>query len=176
MVEGGIEEAVQAGPWTPTLPPIPDVDAVSVDELAQSLESGSAVLIDLAPSLVHRAGHIPGARFAIRAQLDAALATLGDDAAIVLTSPDGALAAFAAADGSAGARVRVLKGGTAAWVAAGRSLEPGFDQPLTLPDDVYKRPYVGTDNAAEKMQAYLDWEYGLVDQLKRDGTHGFVVI
>jgi len=26
------------------------------------------------------------------------------------------------------------------------------------------------------MQAYLDWEYGLVDQLARDGTHGFFVI
>ena len=26
------------------------------------------------------------------------------------------------------------------------------------------------------MQAYLDWEYGLVEQLGRDGTHGFFVI
>jgi len=26
------------------------------------------------------------------------------------------------------------------------------------------------------MQAYLDWEFGLVDQLARDGTHGFYVI
>lgn len=40
----------------------------------------------------------------------------------------------------------------------------------------YKRPYEGTDNAQAAMQAYLDWEFGLVDQLRRDGTHGFVVI
>jgi rhodanese-related sulfurtransferase len=40
----------------------------------------------------------------------------------------------------------------------------------------YKRPYEGTDNAQAAMQAYLDWEYGLVDQLARDGTHGFFVI
>jgi len=26
------------------------------------------------------------------------------------------------------------------------------------------------------MQAYLDWEYGLVGQLRRDATHGFFVI
>jgi hypothetical protein len=26
------------------------------------------------------------------------------------------------------------------------------------------------------LQAYLDWEYGLVAQLERDGTHGFHVI
>jgi rhodanese-related sulfurtransferase len=40
----------------------------------------------------------------------------------------------------------------------------------------YRRPYEGTDNPVEAMQAYLDWEYGLVEQLARDGTHGFQVI
>jgi rhodanese-related sulfurtransferase len=40
----------------------------------------------------------------------------------------------------------------------------------------YKRPYEGTDNPREAMPAYLDWEYGLVAQLERDGTHGFFVI
>jgi rhodanese-related sulfurtransferase len=40
----------------------------------------------------------------------------------------------------------------------------------------YKRPYEGTDNPHSAMQAYLDWEYGLVAQLERDGTHGFRVV
>ena len=40
----------------------------------------------------------------------------------------------------------------------------------------YKRPYEGTDNQAEAMQAYLNWEYGLVAQLEKDETHGFFVI
>jgi rhodanese-related sulfurtransferase len=40
----------------------------------------------------------------------------------------------------------------------------------------YRRPYEGTDHAAAAVQAYIDWELGLVDQLARDGTHGFVVI
>jgi hypothetical protein len=40
----------------------------------------------------------------------------------------------------------------------------------------YKRPYEGSDNAKAAMQAYLEWEYGLVVQLERDGTHGFFVI
>jgi hypothetical protein len=52
--------------------------------------------------------------------------------------------------------------------------DPGFP-PLPAADR-YKRPYEGTDNAREAMQAYLDWEFGLVAQLERDGTHGFVVI
>jgi rhodanese-related sulfurtransferase len=40
----------------------------------------------------------------------------------------------------------------------------------------YRRPYEGTDHAAAAVQAYIDWELGLVDQLARDGTHGFFVI
>ncbi|HEX7858330.1 MAG TPA: rhodanese-like domain-containing protein [Sphingobium sp.] len=57
-------------------------------------------------------------------------------------------------------------------------LEQGPDggPPLRGAEGRYKRPYEGTDNKAAAMQAYLDWEYGLVDQLVRDGTHGFFVI
>jgi hypothetical protein len=40
----------------------------------------------------------------------------------------------------------------------------------------YKRPYEGIDNPREAMQSYLEWEFGLVAQLERDGTHHFRVI
>jgi len=40
----------------------------------------------------------------------------------------------------------------------------------------YRRPYEGTDAPRAAMQAYLDWEFGLVEQLARDGTHGFKVL
>jgi len=52
------------------------------------------------------------------------------------------------------------------------------DLPLSAPASAhrYRRPYEGTDNPLKAMQTYLDWEYGLVDQLARDGTHGFRVI
>ena len=97
---------------------------------------------------------------------------------LVLTSPDGTLARFAAAEveALAGKPAGVLDGGTAAWIAAGQPLETGLDRAASEPDDVYRRPYEGTDNAASAMQAYLDWEFGLVEQLRRDGTHGFFVI
>lgn len=57
-------------------------------------------------------------------------------------------------------------------------LETGPDgaPPPRGPEGRYKRPYEGTDNAAAAMQAYLDWEFGLVEQLRRDDTHGFYVI
>jgi len=40
----------------------------------------------------------------------------------------------------------------------------------------YKRPYEGTDSPPAAMRAYLEWEFGLVEQLKRDDTHGFFVV
>ena len=47
---------------------------------------------------------------------------------------------------------------------------------LSTRRDRYRRPYEGTDAPREAMQAYLDWEFGLVEQLRRDGTSGFRVI
>ena len=79
---------------------------------------------------------------------------------------------------------------TASWLAQmgweTYVLDGGYDSaleaspPVILPKPApahrYRRPYEGTDASPEKMQAYLDWEFGLVEQLRRDGTHGFFVI
>jgi rhodanese-related sulfurtransferase len=71
-----------------------------------------------------------------------------------------------------GWEVYVLDGGFDGPIETG----PGASPPPRGPEGRYKRPYEGTDNKAALMQAYLDWEFGLVDQLARDGTHGFFVI
>jgi len=55
-------------------------------------------------------------------------------------------------------------------------LTPPVVLPTPDPAHRYRRPYEGTDASLDKMQAYLDWEFGLVEQLRRDGTHGFFVI
>jgi rhodanese-related sulfurtransferase len=79
---------------------------------------------------------------------------------------------------------------TASWLAQmgwdSFVLDGGYDGPLEAgplqvlpkgdPAHRYRRPYEGTNAPPEKMQAYLDWEYGLVEQLARDCTHGFFVI
>jgi rhodanese-related sulfurtransferase len=59
-----------------------------------------------------------------------------------------------------------------------RPLEAGPLQVLPKPDPShrYRRPYEGTEATRAAMQAYFDWEYGLVEQLKRDASHGFFVI
>jgi rhodanese-related sulfurtransferase len=58
------------------------------------------------------------------------------------------------------------------------ALEAGPPQLIAKPDPShrYRRPYEGTNVDITAMQAYLDWEYGLVEQLRRDATHGFFVI
>lgn len=68
--------------------------------------------------------------------------------------------------------VYVLDGGHNGPLEAGAPLA----LPKPDPSQRYRRPYEGTDVNDAAMQAYLDWEYGLVEQLRRDATHGFFVI
>jgi rhodanese-related sulfurtransferase len=178
VLDGGFAAASATGAWSPMLPPLPVVPTVSTQGLAQRLRHGDTVVVDLGPSPQHCRGHIAGAWFAVRARLGSALSALPAAGTIVLTSPDGVLARFAVEEirKSAGRDVASLDGGTNAWVAAGLPLEDGMSRAATAVDDVYRRPYEGTDNPREAMEAYLQWEYGLVDQLARDASHGFHVI
>ena len=143
------------------------------------------VVIDLARHAQYVKGHIPGAYYVLRSQFAQALQKLPVAARYVLTCPDGVQASFACAEISnllraatryAHADVCVLEGGTQAYTLAGHVLETGPAHLLSAPLDRYKRPYEGTDNGPAAMQAYLDWEFGLVNQLGRDGTHHFWVL
>jgi rhodanese-related sulfurtransferase len=173
----GLEGELRTGPWRPALPPTPRHETITAEALGAALERGEAVVLDLAQSPAFTRGHIPGAWFATRERLAEALKAAPPAKLLVLTSPDGLAAAFAARELAklTETPVQVLAGGTAGWAGEGRSLEPGLRTAIAI-DDVYRRPYEGADNPVEAMQAYLDWEYGLVEQLARDETHGFHVI
>tara|TARA_R110000782_G_C14818323_1_gene413530 strand:+ start:3942 stop:5522 length:1581 start_codon:yes stop_codon:yes gene_type:complete len=176
VLKGPTSLPQQSGAWRPDRPPLPHVHSISPDELAAL--GTAATIIDLAPSKVYRRGHLPAAICAIRSRVGAEMARLIKGKQVVLTSPDGALAHYAASEiGAALATdVRALVGGTDAWATQGRPLEQGWTHFAHADDDVYKRPYEGTNNSATAMQAYLDWEYGLVNQLAKDSTHGFFTI
>ena len=158
-------------------PPFPSGALISPEDLDAAIGRGDVLLVDLASSAVFRRGHIPGAAFLIRSQIATDLTAAGATR-IIVTSPDGAAALYAAPEIAAatGAEVLILEGGSASWMASGRQLEEGFANALSPPHDVYARPYEGAAHPREKMQAYLEWEYGLVDQLRRDASHGFSVI
>ncbi|WP_245286441.1 hypothetical protein [Bradyrhizobium sp. ARR65] len=70
----------------------------------------------------------------------------------------------------------MLKGGTRAWAESNLALERDHHSWVSQPDDVYKRPYEGTDNATAAMQAYIDWELQLVAQLANDSVSNFHVV
>jgi len=159
----------ETGDWVPARPPAPMVPAASSAEVDEWLRAGQATVIDVDSSPRFLAGHLPGAAWALRADLPRVVRE-----PVVLTSADGYLAAWAAND--LGGDAVVLTGGTDGWAATGRSLESGHGELLSEPIDVYRRPYEGTDVDPSVMQAYLDWEYGLVAQLERDGSHGFSVL
>jgi 3-mercaptopyruvate sulfurtransferase SseA len=72
--------------------------------------------------------------------------------------------------------VVVLSGGNSAWTKADLPLEKGATHLASPALDRYKRPYEGTSVDPAAMQAYLDWEFGLVEQLGKDGTHHFWVL
>jgi rhodanese-related sulfurtransferase len=169
------------GPWRPSLPEVPDVPVLSVAEVASGLARDEFVVVDLAASQSYRVGHIPGAIFVLRSELLRRLDEL-PDRPLVLTSPDGVLAAFAVAeliegrDADSAEEIYLLEGGTTAWSSAGHELEVSVHRWLSPPHDRYRRPYEGTDNDPAAMQAYLEWEYGLVEQLHRDASHGFFVL
>jgi rhodanese-related sulfurtransferase len=134
--------------------------------------------VDLATSPVYRQGHIPGALFVAGARLHEDLAKIPGDGPIVLTSPDGALALdnLGEARCAVARPVRVLVGGTQAWSSAGFPLDAKRHSWASPPEDIYKRPYEGTDNAQAAMQAYIDWELQLVAQLANDGVSRFHVV
>jgi rhodanese-related sulfurtransferase len=148
----------------------PDDAAVLVTDSARTLYR-----FDVRSAEDYAAGHIAGFRHYPGGQLvqETDMAAPVRGARILLADDIGPRADMTASWLSQmGWEVYVLEGGFDG------ALDTGAPSAIPPPDPAhrYKRPYEGTDNAAAAMQAYLDWEYGLVDQLARDATHGFFVI
>lgn len=153
------------------------VKHVSVDE-ASALKTQSHrtfYRFDVRDAEEYAAGHIAGFRHYPGGQLvqEVDMAAPVRGARILLTDNMGVRADMTASWlAQMGWEVYVLDGGY------DRALEVGPPKVLPKPDPAhrYRRPYEGTDVDTGAMQAYLDWEYGLVEQLRRDATHGFFVI
>jgi hypothetical protein len=155
-LEEGSLPADQTGPVPPVEMPPPPVPAIEPAELRVRL--GEIAVVDLGPSPVYRAGPVPGAGFVALSWL-ADLRSVPGTSPLMLTSAD-----------------RRLAGGNEAWAREGFELNNHNHAWASRPDDVYRRPYEGTDNPTAAMQAHIDWEIQLVAQLANDGISGFHVV
>jgi rhodanese-related sulfurtransferase/predicted metal-dependent enzyme (double-stranded beta helix superfamily) len=161
VVQDGLKGKLETG--SPKTLVAPAVTLISPQNLTDTL------VLDFATSLQYRAGHIPGAAFAIRSRLANHLASFTGP--VVCTSPDGVLARFAAADLTVLLKrdVAALEGGTQAWQAAGLPMEAGETRMLEPPaEDVWYKPYDRKSQVESAMQDYLTWEVALVEQIRRD--------
>ncbi len=139
-----------------------------------------SLVVDLSSSAHYVKQHIPGAWWLLRSKMKEDFARVHKANRYILTSEDGLSARFAWAELRScvkpNVEIFVLVGGTKAWSDKGFSLQQGESYLASARIDRYQRPYEGVQNSAQAMQAYLDWEYGLVEQLRKDATHFFRVV
>ena len=169
----------ETGVWKAPLPTLPIIEGVDAKTASHWLKSDSnTIAIDFSTHANYVKGHIPGSWFALRSQLAEAIKNIPQVDRYLITSSPSELSLYAAQELQAltNAEVVVLEGGNGAWVKAGLDLEKGPSHLASPPLDRYKRPYEGTGVDPSAMQAYLDWEFGLVEQLGKDGTHHFWVL
>ena len=172
-------ELTEKGSWQAPLPNLPQLASVDVLTASNWLKNDSnTIAIDFSTHAHYVKGHIPGSWYALRSQLSAAVKKIPQVDRYVITSTPSELSFFAAQELQTltDAEVLILEGGKAAWLKAGLELEKGSSHLASPPLDRYKRPYEGTNVDPAAMQAYLDWEFGLVEQLGKDGTHHFWVL
>jgi predicted metal-dependent enzyme (double-stranded beta helix superfamily)/rhodanese-related sulfurtransferase len=166
-------------PLPDTLEPVHEVDPATLKEWLAN-RSNLSMVIDVGDSATYVKRHIPGAWWLLRSQMAQDFTRVHKANRYVLTCADGRASRYAVAELKPlvrpGVEVLWLPGGNAAWMAQGFSTQQGESYVASPRIDRYRRPYEGTNNPTEAMQAYLDWEYGLVEQLRRDGTHHFKVI
>jgi rhodanese-related sulfurtransferase len=173
LVEAGTEKGWPANPVF-GMPP-PPASAMDSAQLLTLLAKENATIIDLSLSREYRKAHISGAWFAIRSRLAHALGKITLHGEVVLTSENGILAGLAVPEASALTRlpVRYLKGGNAAWRAAGYPLS-GDARMADEAVDAWLKPYERSGDTKSAMSEYLSWETDLLPRIARDGTCNFI--
>ena len=152
-------------------------ETVSADALSRAVARKEVTVVDLSVSRHYKAGHVPGAHFAIRARLADTIGNLPGANPLVFICENGRQSRFAAEEAAALTQrpALALEGGMRAWHAAGFATDSGGETWADNPDDVWLKPFERGLNLEQAMEEYLSWEVALVEQIERDGTTRFDV-
>ena len=178
VLEGGIGDSdLIKGSHRSEIPGFEKGHTLTPRELKAMIDSGVPPdIVDLANSVQYWEGHIPGAWWGVRSRLPVDISRLPEAKWIVLTSPDSVIAHLAYKDMKhrlGDVSLRVLEGGTIAWLKEGLPVVEGMEMTISRTDDVWLRPYDMKGGVAQFMRDYLKWETGLLDQIERDGDARF---
>ncbi|MBM6583696.1 hypothetical protein ILT44_26190 [Microvirga sp. BT689] len=142
----------------------PLLQRLSVQETAEAVVYGDAILLDLRPSSEHRREHPAGSRWAIRPELKMSLGSW--QGCICLIADEEEVASLAAIDlHEMGYEVRLVSGGLPAWKAAGLATETGWPVSTLPAIDFLAFVHDRHDGNLDAARRYLAWETGLVDRL-----------
>jgi len=177
VLEGGLAAGLTTTPSEPdwaNLAGETTGQAIAAGELAKAAD---VRVVQLSRSLDFREAHIPGAIWGVRTRLGSLASRLAGAKTIVLAAPDEAYARMAVDEAqrvAPQAHIQVLRGGLAAWRAAGLPFAADRRTPADADCiDAYLRPYDRNDGVEAAMREYLSWEIDLVDDIKRDGDARF---
>ena len=161
---------LESGPVADTTPALPAAKSITPADLHSALADGDVAVIDVGPSPDFVAAHIAGASWCLRPDLAEHIPSAGKT--VVLTSPDGAYARFAASDTQdvESSDVAVLEGGIEAWRAAGLPVETGEANMLTPRDDAFLASSERPGDQRQNVINYLDWETTLMDDIEKAGA------
>ena len=139
-------------------------DYTSPVELSALVDDAAVTVVDVGDSARYEDGHVPGAVWVPRYELEHALgADVPLDDPVVLTCEDGTVSEFAVAQLRAEREIETvsaLRGGVAAWRDAGFDVETGNDGWLFEPRTAAEKPYQQSKRA---METYLEWEENMLE-------------
>ncbi|MFP6706219.1 MAG: rhodanese-like domain-containing protein, partial [Alphaproteobacteria bacterium] len=150
----------------PTDPNFDDLALINIDEAATMLQSGSATVCDIRSSVDYRRGHIAGAAFLTRAQLEQDAAHLPAGGAIILMASDQVYAELISRDlKRLGHTVRLLYGDLSDWTAASYPVASGLDWLISRPSDTYLQAADFEDRTIVNRlsHVYASWAATLAD-------------
>ena len=180
VLSGGIPVKEMTGPEPQNKSNITVVcSAITPETLRGMIKNNNILLIDVGSSETYREGHIPDSLWVPRSRISLAEKHNGSPAHVVIISENASLSQNTLSDARAvwpNANVVILSGGCSAWTESGLPTESGMKDALCVADDVWYKPYEDTEADPAAMQAYFDWEYGLVAKISRDGDAHFQVV